>query len=54
MPGRVVGEGEDHRQRRVTLVRYARRETFGREAELREYMTNLRNRLALNILQDLV
>ena len=52
VPGRVVGE--DHRRRRVNLVLYASRETFGSEAELREYMTNLRNRLALNIIQDLV
>ena len=33
-PGRLVGE--DHRRRRVNLVLYARRETFGSEAELRE------------------
>ena len=43
-PGRLVGE--DHRRRRVNLVvLYARRETFGSEAELREYMANLRSRL---------
>ena len=42
-PGRLVGE--DHRRRRVLLVLYARWVTFGSEAELREYMANLRSRL---------
>ena len=42
-PGRLVGE--DHQRRRVLLVLYARWVTFGSEAELREYMANLRSRL---------
>ena len=43
VPGHLVGE--DHRQRRVLLVLYSRRETFASEADLQQHMTNLRIRL---------
>ena len=50
-PGRVVGQ--DHRGRRVTLELIRRRDIFSCEEELREYMTDLRNRSML-LRQDVI
>ena len=54
VPGHLVGE--DHRQRRVLLVLYSRRETFASEADLHQHMTNLRATLLVQSMawEDLV
>ena len=54
VPGHLVGE--DHRQRRVLLVLYSRRETFASEADLQQHMTNLRATLLVQSMawEDLV